>query len=85
MKDRESILLSQMYSTVRVVRLIGAAADYDFCGFNQRSPAVGDTGTLIHTLEASDLPMKFVVENCDDKGVPIWLAEFVQEELELVE
>ena len=84
MNDPGFRLRSKMYSKVKVVQLIGSTTDYDGWKVNQRNPMVGDTGTLIDVLDAPDLPSKFVVEKSDENGITIWLADFFQEELDLI-
>ncbi len=85
MNDAGSKLRSKMYSKVRVAKLVGSMTDYDGWMVSQRNPRVGDTGTLIDVLDAPDLPSKFVVEKSDENGITIWLADFFQEELDLID
>jgi hypothetical protein len=52
---------------------------------NRRAPAVGDTGTVVDVLRAHGLPELLVVECSGPDGVDEWLAEFVEDELEIVD
>jgi hypothetical protein len=70
------------YSKVKICKLIQNPDKYDGWQVNQRMPAVGDVGTLIDILHAEGLPEKYVVEKTDANGVPIWLSDFFEEELE---
>lgn len=79
------MLRSKLYSRVRVRQLVGSADDYDSWKMNRIPPAVGDIGYLIDVLDAPGLPSKFVVEKSDSEGVTLWLADFLQEELQVVE
>ena len=72
----------KQYDVVRVIRLLHPVEEYDGWRFNQRSPHIGDTGTLVEILHASDLPDKYVVECSRQDGVTIWLSDFDAEEIE---
>lgn len=72
----------ELYTRVRVRRLLRPPDAYDSFGLNQRPPQIGEVGTYIDLLQAPGLPDHYVVESCGPLGVPIWLAEFVAQELE---
>jgi len=72
----------QEYTKVKICKLIQNPDEYDGWRVNQRMPAIGDVGTLIDILHAEGLPDKYVVEKADTNGVPIWLSNFFEEELE---
>ncbi len=72
----------KLYDVVRVIRLLHPAEEYDGWRFNQRSPQIGDMGTLIEILHAPDLPDKYVVECAGQGGITIWLSDFDAEEIE---
>ena len=77
---REKALVQ--YERVRVRKLVQPVDSYDGWRGNVRPPAVGDIGSLIDTLNAKDLPPKYVVEMCASDGTPIWLSDFWAEEIE---
>lgn len=72
----------ELYKQVRVVRLVQRPDSYDPWNLNQRAPQVGDVGTYIDLLHAPGLPDHYVVEMSGADGTPVWLAEFLAEELE---
>lgn len=72
-----------LYTRVRVCKLVREEESYDGWEINQRPPRVGDVGHLMDILEAPDLPDRFVVEMTDPSdGTVVWLSEFQREELE---
>jgi hypothetical protein len=73
------------YSTVRVVKLLLPADEYDGWDVNQRDPQIGDTGILIDILHAPNLPDKYVVENMGSDARAIWLSDFFAEEIESID
>lgn len=73
------------YSKVRIRKLTQSHDDYDGWNLNKLGPKIGDIGTLIDIIQADGLPDKYVVEKCDSEGIPIWLSDFYEEELEAVE
>lgn len=72
----------RLYEAVRVCQLLQRPSEYDGWRVNQRSPQVGDTGTLVEILHAPGLPDRYVVESCGPGGITIWLGDFAAEELE---
>lgn len=72
----------ELYKQVRVRRLVQPPDSYDPWRLNQRAPQVGDVGTYIDLLHAPGLPDHYVVEMCGVGGAPVWLAEFLADELE---
>lgn len=72
------------YELVRVRQLIQSADDLDGWRLNQRSPAIGDVGTLLDILTAPGHPNKYVVECSGQDGISLWLADFFEEEIERV-
>ncbi len=77
----------KQYEMVRVVRLLNPPESYGGHEFDQRPPAVGDTGCLIEILQKPGLPDGYLVESSSDAtgGVNVWQCMFVAEELEPVE
>jgi hypothetical protein len=73
------------YSKVRIRKLTQNIDDYDGWNLNKRRPKIGEIGTLIDIIHADGLPDKYVVEKCDSEGIPIWLSDFYEEELEDVD
>jgi hypothetical protein len=72
------------YQLVRVAKLRRASEDYDGWKLNQRSPALGDVGTLVDILRVQGLANRYVVECSGLDGSTIWLDEFDAEELEAI-
>lgn len=68
---------------VRVRRLLNDAPSYDGWHSNHRPPQVGDEGTNIDVLSAPNLPERYVVESCLPDGSCLWLADFLEEEIEV--
>lgn len=80
------MLRFKLYSQVCIVRILGADSDYDGWKLNKRAPIIGDIGCLIDIIDVAKLPTKYIVEMTEpETGVPIWLADFFEEELEVVE
>jgi hypothetical protein len=74
-----------VYTRVRVCKLVQEEESYDGWGINKRAPQVGDIGFLMDILQAPGLPDKFVVEMSDpSNGTVVWLSDFYREELEPV-
>jgi hypothetical protein len=73
------------FAVVRIKRLLLAATEYNSWGVNQRPPEIGDSGTLIDVLHVAGVEDRYVVECSGPDGIDIWLADFVAEELEIVE
>lgn len=74
-----------LYTRVRVCRLVQEEESYDGWGINKRPPQVGDVGFLMDILHAPGLPDKFLVEMSDPSdGTVVWLSAFYGEELEPV-
>jgi len=71
------------HAVVRVKLLLQTPEQYDAWQLNQRSPALGDIGTIVHVLHARGQPDKFVVECVRADGSIEWLADFFEEEIEL--
>jgi hypothetical protein len=65
------------YDVVRIESLVSAHAD---TSVSKQLPAVGDTGTIVHTLSAD----KFIVEGVNADGSTRWLCDFTAVDLALV-
>ena len=65
---------------VRVVQLAVETRDVDGSAAEPPQPRRGDVGTIIDAL-GDDL---YLVEHATDDGLPVWVAEFHADELELV-
>ncbi len=72
------------YALVRILKLVEQDSAYDSWKVNQRSPAIGDVGTLLDVLKANSAPVKYVVECSSQDGQTIWLSDFFAEEIEVV-
>ena len=71
----------QEYDVVRIVKLINPSRNITGMKSVSRPPKIGDVATVCHYYPESP----FIVEMVDQDGMTIWLADFVTEELELVE
>ena len=72
------------YDVVPVVQLLHSPDHYDGWKLNKRPPEIGDTGTVLNIASATNLPTHFIVEASSPNGIPDWLGDFVEEELELM-
>jgi hypothetical protein len=73
-------------NTVRVVNLLMPNEKRGNMGATdiKRDPKVGDTGTVVHVHPKIDgLEQAYIVECCDNDGRPFWLADFLEDELEI--
>ena len=73
------------YSEVRVIRLVKDDRWWT-AGMDEiaRAPAVGDRGTIVDDMVDGE-PDRYHVEAADADGNTIWIAEFWDAELEVVE
>ena len=71
------------YSIVRIVELKTANRPFDSSETVKEPPKVGDIGTIVHITTNSKEPI-YIVEKTNSLGQTIWLADFLQDEIELV-
>jgi len=71
----------EMFDVVRVARLEIPSRDVDGSGATPLQPRVGETGTIVEVV-GDDV---YLVERVTDDGRTLWLAEFAESELELVQ
>lgn len=69
------------YAVVSVLEVARVTETYNGWKVNQRSPQVGDVGTIVEILQADGLPDHYVVECSDSNGFTIWLGEFLSNEI----
>jgi hypothetical protein len=69
------------YDTVRVTGLLLKNRFVDGTAGVVRQPQIGDTGTVLHVLGAGSV----AVECIDANGFTLWVADFSEDELELVQ
>jgi hypothetical protein len=67
------------YDAVKIVKLLEANRSYNWRNSISRLPRTGDIGMMVDILRERT----YIVEMTDSKGQPIWLADFLEEELEL--
>ena len=72
------------YDVVRVVKLNSPTRDFTGTESVRRAPRVGDQGTICDQYDPDDPKASVIVEMVDRKGMTVWLADFVPDELELV-
>jgi hypothetical protein len=66
---------------VRIVHLEAEEREVDGSAHPPPQPRVGEMGTVVEEVDDGI----YLVERCTDDGRTIWVAEFLAEELELVE
>lgn len=74
----------RVYDHVRVVNLKIADRPYVGTAGFMRPPRIGDIGTVVRGYKPEDLTAPLIVENKDENGATLWLAEFARDELEVV-
>lgn len=72
------------HDIVRVVRLREEGRNFDGTESVRRAPRIGDIGSIVH-CDPSRSDAAVAVEMVDEEGKTVWLADFVREELELVQ
>ena len=65
---------------VKIIKLLRANRRFDGTETVKRAPHINDVGVIVHLNENF-----CIVENVDDDGYTIWLADFLIEELEIYE
>ena len=73
----------QLFSRVRVSRLLTPQRTVSGSGAKTRQPEVGDTGTVVEYFGNFE-GATYLVESVDADGMTVWLAEFSPQELVLV-
>ncbi len=74
------------YDVVRVVQLDRPNRHHDGTTGVKRPPQIGDLGTIVHIAPGSPGKNSWYVVECVDKnGLTVWLSDFIEDELELVE
>lgn len=74
-------MVLEMSDIVRIRRLAVPEREVDGSSADPPQPRVGETGIVIDALGDG----LYLVEHTTDDGEPIWVAEFHESELELVE
>jgi hypothetical protein len=74
----------ELYDVVRVARLDVDDRPYDGSEGTARAPRLGDEGTVVWVDEEGPARGRAMVECVADDGMTIWLADFAEQELELV-
>jgi len=75
--------LFEEYSIVRIVELKTANRPFDGSEMVKKTPKVGDTGTIVHITSNSKENI-YIVEKVNSLGQTVWLADFLQDEIELL-
>ena len=70
-----------MFDVVRIARLVHLSREVDGASAEPPQPRVGERGTVVDSL-GDDL---YLVERATDDGRALWLAEFHEGELELLD
>ena len=73
------------FQTVRIKALLREASAYDPSGDNERTPRVGDTGTIVGVPRRSGGQPYYTVECGRSDGTCAWVADFAEAELEAIE
>ncbi len=82
---REIVTLLGEYDRVKIVKLIQKNRPFDGTENVRRLPQIGDIATICHKYDSQDSTAFVAVEMVDKNGLTIWLTDFMQEELELVQ
>jgi hypothetical protein len=70
----------QLFSRVRVSRLLAPQRAVSGSGAKTRQPKVGDIGTVVEYFGNID-GATYLVESVDANGETVWMAEFSAQEL----
>lgn len=71
------------YSVVQIVELKTANRPFDGTETVKKPPKVGDSGTIVHITSNSKETI-YIVEKANSSGQTVWLADFLQDEIELL-
>ena len=71
------------YSVVQIVELKTPNRPFDGSETVKKPPKVGDTGTIVHITTNSKETI-YIVERTNSSGKTVWLADFLQDEIELL-
>jgi hypothetical protein len=72
------------YEQVKVIKLEEENREHDGTDGVKRAPLVGDTGIIVHiTTDSNTENNIYTVENINADGYTIWLADFVESEINL--
>ena len=74
-------MVFEIFDVVRIRRLAVAEREVDGSAAEPPQPRVGETGSVVDAVGDG----LYLVEHATDDGEPIWVAEFHESELELVE
>lgn len=66
---------------VKIVKLLKEKRDFDGTKGVMRSPAIGDTGTIVEVYRIDQKNAAYCVESINNEGYTIWLADFLPEEI----
>lgn len=72
------------FDIVRVAKLNVPTRIYNGTTGVSRAPRVGDEATICHQYAPDDPSAAMAVEMVDRRGMTIWLADFLPDELEFV-
>jgi hypothetical protein len=73
------------FDTVEIVRLNRPDRPYDGTAPVMRAPRVGDTGSIVNIYTSEGEVTGYMVEEVDMDGNTIWLADFMPDEIRLVQ
>ena len=74
-------MVFEVFDVVRIRRLAVAEREVAGSAAEPPQPRVGETGSVVDAVGDG----LYLVEHATDDGEPIWVAEFHESELELVE
>ena len=71
------------YTEVRVIKLEESNREYYGTDDIKHAPEIGDTGIIVDvTMNENTNDAVYWVENVNSDGYTVWLAEFVESEIE---
>ena len=80
-KESEPHVVFEIFDIVRIRNLTVSEREVDGSSAEPPQPRIGETGSVVDALGDG----LYLVEHATDDGEPIWVAEFHEGELELVE
>lgn len=78
--------LIREYQVVRIARMDRPHQEYVGWGNNRRPPQIGEMGAIVEVSERAGKPgeVAYIVEGPTLDGEPAWVAEFLEDELQVV-
>jgi hypothetical protein len=78
------LVILKEFDCVKIISLLDPDRQYDGTEGVKRTPQIGDEGTIVHVYTTDGKAAGYVVENVNQEGYTIWLADFLPEEINLI-